>query len=94
MTEIPNTTRAPQPEPEIRERDVMGTIQLTVVQLLERGGPWEILPGSLPRLTRAAEAYLADAARPPDGRQRVREVWLQGAYRPAYLGASAPRGEA
>jgi hypothetical protein len=54
--------------------------------MLERGSPHEFLPKSreLELMQRAAEKYVRDNSMPPDGRTRVREVWLQGRYRPAY----------
>jgi hypothetical protein len=52
---------------------------------LESGGPWDTLPDQLDNLTRAARRYVARADFPEDARQRVREVWLEGKYRPAWL---------
>lgn len=54
--------------------------------VLERGSPHEFLPKSreLELYIRAAEKYVRDQGNPPDGRTRVREVWLQGQYQPAY----------
>ena len=72
--------RVPESVPEPQRREL-----LDQSAFLERGHPGEILPGpQLEKLKRQAEAYVADQSNPPDGRVRVREVWLQGIYRPAY----------
>ncbi len=66
------------PEPERKEL-------LGVAEFLERGHPAELLPGpQREKWIRHAEAYVADQGKPPDGRTRVREVWLQNTYRPAF----------
>ena len=66
--------------PEPQRKELLG-----VKEFLERGHPAEILPGpQREKWTRHAEAYVADQSNPPDGRTRVREVWLQNNYRPAY----------
>lgn len=58
---------------------------LSELEFLERGHPGEILPGKpLDRMRQRAEAYVRDQSNPPDARVRVREVWLQGRYRPSY----------
>jgi hypothetical protein len=58
--------------------------------LLERGGPWEVMPGQLGSTVQAAERYVERADLfPVDARARVREVWIEGKYRPAWLPETA-----
>lgn len=62
-------------------------------RLLQEGGPWEILPSSLPRLRAQATDYCADADNPADARDRVAAVWLRGEQRPAWQpGSKTPHG--
>lgn len=72
--------RVPESVPEPQRRELLSSSEF-----LERGHPGEVLPGpQLERLKRAAEDYVRDANNPPDGRTRVRTVWLQNSYMPAY----------
>lgn len=52
--------------------------------VLERGDPWEILPSDMPHFRAHAEAYCASTETDPEGRARVRAVWLEGKRRPAW----------
>jgi hypothetical protein len=52
--------------------------------LLERGGPWEVLPATLDRTIAAARRYLTDHSHPQEARQRVYDVWIEGHYRPGW----------
>jgi hypothetical protein len=74
------------PERESIPEPIPSPFKMSVAEQLERGHPGEFLPGSreLELMKRAAEKYLADQSMPPDGRQRVRAVWLQNRYVPAY----------
>lgn len=71
-------------DPDVPSTDAASGI-IKMQDLLERGHPGEVLPKTLPRVTKAAEDYVRDQGNPPDARTRVRMVWLQGKYLPASL---------
>lgn len=52
--------------------------------LLERGGPWEVLPRHQAHYAAEAREYIADTFHPQEARRRVREVWLEGKFRAAW----------
>lgn len=70
----------------------MENLSAGMQSLLERGGPWEVMPEEQPPVFRAAQQYLArHDLFPEEARRRVREVWIEGKYRGAYI---APRSAA
>lgn len=80
MEREPGSVAEPGSVPEPAEKPL-----ISEAEFLERGHPGEILPGrQLDRMKEKAERYVADQSMPPDGRERVRKVWLQGRYMPAY----------
>lgn len=92
MGEIPNTTPAPVREPEPAHDEPI--FMLSKEQFIERGGPWEVLPRNLGRWVATARQYLENPSNPEGARVRVRDVWLEGKYRPAWMGEPArKRGE-
>ena len=46
--------------------------------VLERGGPWEVLPEDRDFFRRHAEAYVTSETMHPEAKARVRRVWLEG----------------
>lgn len=53
---------------------------------LERGGPWDTLPGDVRFFQERARRYIERADLFSEAaRLRVKEVWLDGMYRRAYL---------
>lgn len=46
--------------------------------VLERGGPWEVLPDDLDFFKEHARAYVASPRMHPDAKARVQRVWLEG----------------
>ena len=52
--------------------------------ILERSGWWDVLPESQARMRAAAERYLEHHDFEESARRRVREVWIEHKYRPAW----------
>ena len=51
--------------------------------VLERGGPWEIMPEQRPKMQAAAQRYLRED-HPAEAKERVAAVWIAGEPRPAW----------
>lgn len=56
--------------------------------LLERGGPYELLPEDLRDALHWAREYADDPERELKARERVRAVWLEGHPQAPWLGDS------
>lgn len=61
-----------------------GEVAFSMVDLLERGYPGELLPADLERAHAAAHWYVANASHSPEARDRVYQVWIGSQYRPAF----------
>lgn len=52
--------------------------------VLETGGWWEVLPSDMEHFEAHASAYVASSDTNPEARDRVRKVWLEHQYAPAW----------
>lgn len=60
--------------------------------VLETGGWWEVLPEDYDHFERHARAYVASDKVDPEAKERVRAVWLERLYRPAWRKFEEVRG--
>jgi hypothetical protein len=51
---------------------------------LETGGWWEVEPGDMEFMLDHARAYVASKNTHPEGRERVKKVWLDRQFAPAW----------
>jgi hypothetical protein len=61
-----------------------GEVPFTMVDLLLRGYPGELLPDDLRRAEAAAQWFIADPKQPESARARVLTVWVERTYAPAW----------
>lgn len=60
--------------------------------VLETGGWWEVLPSDMHHFEAHARAYVASNKVDPEAKERVRAVWLQHQFRPAWRKFEEVRG--
>ena len=58
--------------------------------VLETGGWWEVLPDDIPHFMARAKAYVASKNTNPEAAARVKAVWLDHEYRPAWQRRGPP----
>ncbi len=64
--------------------------------VLERGSWWEVdklTPGEVEFYRKHADAYIRSESTHPDARERVRKVWIENQYAPAWHAHSEIRGK-
>lgn len=57
---------------------------------LETGGWWEVLPDDMEHFMRHARSYVASKSENPEAQARVKAVWLNHEYRPAWQRRGPP----